>query len=123
MDFGTTLLGMTGMLLGLLVPAIVVGLILWYKARSNQLLHETALKLAEKGQPVPPELFAGQREPFANLRRGVVLVMLGLGICLALYLCGMRFWVFGIIPLFMGVGYLIVWKLESPDGNAIGGTK
>lgn len=120
MDFGTTVLGAMGIILGLLMPVMVVGMILWYKARRNQLLHETALKLAEQGQPVPASLFADQTGPFASLRTGVVLLMLGLGISLALYLCGIKFWAVGIIPMFMGLGYLIVWKLEGgSDGAAV----
>ena len=119
MDFGTTILGAMGIILGVLMPVFMVGLILWYKARRNQLMHETALKLAEKGLPVPASLFSDQTEPFASLRSGVVLLMLGLGISLALYLCGIKFWAIGIIPLFMGLGYLIVWKLEGNGTNAI----
>jgi len=53
MDFGTEILGAMGSILGLLVSAIVVGLIPWCKARRNQLTRETVLKLAEKGQPAP----------------------------------------------------------------------
>lgn len=113
MDFGTTILGAMGILLGLLMPVTLVGIILWYKMRRNQLLHETALKLAEKGQPVPRELFADGAGTNSSLRLGVVLVMLGLGICVALQLAGLRAWSFGIIPVFMGLGYLIVWKLEK----------
>ena len=120
MDFGTTILGVTAIVLGILMPVTVVGIILWYKSRRNQLLHETALKLAERGQPVPPELFVDPAEPYSDLRRGLVLAMLGLGICLALFLVGMRFWAFGIIPMFMGIGYLIVWKLRSIEGNGSG---
>ena len=82
MDFGTTILGAMGIVLGVLMPVVLVGLILWYKARRNALLHETALKLAENGQPVPASLFADQAGPKANLRQGVVLLMLGLGLCL-----------------------------------------
>ena len=119
MDFGTTILGAIGIILGVMMPVMVVGLILWYKARRNQLMHETALKLAEKGQPVPSSLFAEQTGPFASLRTGVVLLMLGLGISLALYLCGIKFWAVGIIPMFMGLGYLIVWKLEGGTTSAI----
>ncbi|MCY7388751.1 MAG: DUF6249 domain-containing protein [Burkholderiales bacterium] len=126
MDFGTTILGAMGIVLGLMLPVLLVGLILWYKARRIALLHATALKLAEKGQPVPPSLFADQAGPKANLRQGVVLLMLGLGICVALYLSGIKFWAAGIIPLFTGLGYLIVWKLEdgdSADSASIRGPK
>ena len=123
MDFGTTIVASMAIFLGVLMPVAIVSTFLWYKARRNQLLHETALKLVEKGQPVPPELFADRREPHSNLRLGVVLVMLGLGIALSLYLSEMRFWTFGIIPLFMGAGYLIVWKLEGGDTKAFGDIK
>ncbi|MEO8386641.1 MAG: DUF6249 domain-containing protein [Betaproteobacteria bacterium] len=119
MDFGTTVLGAMGIILGVLMPVIVVGLILWYKARRNQLMHETAVKLAEQGQPVPSSLFADQTSPFASLRTGVVLLMLGLGICLAFFLGGIKFWAVGIIPMFMGLGYLIVWKLEGGSASAV----
>ena len=119
MDFGTTILGAMGIVLGLFMPVMLVGLILWYKARRNQLMHQTALKLAESGQPVPPSFFADRSGPGVNLRQGVVLLMLGLGICVALFLCGIKFWAVGIIPLFMGVGYLIVWKLEGGGRNAV----
>ena len=115
MDFGTTILGAIGSVLGLVMPVTVVGIILWYKAPKNQLMHATALKLAEQGQPIPPAFFAKQSASLSNLRYGVVLVLLGVGICLALYLCQLRFWAFGIIPMFMGLGYLIVWKLDDGE--------
>lgn len=123
MDFGTTILGAMGIILGVLMPVLVVGLILWYKAHRTKLLHETALKLAEKGQPVPAELFADQSSTSGSLRQGVVLLMLGIGICLALYLCGIKFWAIGIIPLFMGLGYLMVWKLESGVAETVSSSK
>lgn len=123
MDFGTTIVAGMAIVMGVLMPVLLIGVILWYKSRRNQLLHETALKLVEKGQPVPPALFVDQREPHSNLRRGIVLVMAGLGISLSLYLFGLKSWTFGIIPLFVGVGYLIVWKLESTGQNATASTK
>jgi len=90
-------------------------------------MHETALKLAEKGQPVPASLFADQTSIFSSLRQGMVLLMLGIGICLALFLCGIKFWAVGIIPMFMGLGYLIGCAanlalqggVKSADGRAV----
>lgn len=120
MDIGTTILGAMGIVLGLLMPVTLVGIILWYKSRRNERLHDTALKLAASGQPIPPELFSGGWGPNTSLRLGVVLVMLGIGTCLALYMTGLRAWAFGIIPIFMGVGYLIVWKLEAADPKTPG---
>ena len=50
------------------------------------------------------------------MRRGVVLMMVGIG--LVVFLGAMNdweggSWSIGIIPLLIGVGYLLVWKLEG----------
>lgn len=122
MDFGHTLIAGLAIVLGIGAPIALAGLILLYKSRKTRMIHETAIMLAEKGQPVPPELFIGTEMPFSDLRRGVVLIALGLG--LALFMFQMeKPWGLGLIPLFMGVGYLIVWKLETgrqaKDGKTI----
>lgn len=112
MDFGNSLVKIIAIVLAIGSPTLLLGLVLWYKSRKTRLIHETAIRLAEKGQPVPPALFLGGDLPFSDLRRGVVLVGLGLGLALFMYQMDMP-WSVGLIPFFMGVGYLIVWKLES----------
>ena len=112
MDSGHTLIAGLAIVLGLGAPIVLIGLILWYKSRKTRLIHETALRLAEKGQAVPPELFMGAEVPFSDLRRGVVLVALGLGLGLFMFQMD-KPWSVGLIPLFMGLGYLVVWKLED----------
>ena len=97
---------------GTAMPVVLAALVLWYQLRKTQRVHDLALRLAEKGQPVPPELFSGTHTKQSDLRRGLVLVGLGMGlsICLAQLEAP---WSIGMIPLFMGIGYLLVWKLES----------
>ena len=119
MDFGTTMVAGMAISLGIGAPIALVGLILWYKSRKTRMIHETALRLAEKGQPVPPELFLGAEEPFSDLRRGVVLVALGLGLALFMYQMD-KPWSLGLIPLFMGAGYLVVWKLDAGKAKDTG---
>lgn len=119
MDFGTTMVAGMAIILGVGAPIALVGLILWYKSRKTRMIHETALRLAEKGQPVPPELFLGAEEPFSDLRRGVVLVALGLGLALFMYQMD-KPWSLGLIPLFMGAGYLVVWKLDAGKAKDTG---
>jgi hypothetical protein len=41
--------------------------------------------------------------------------MLGVAICICLYQLGVP-WTFGLIPLLMGVGFLIAWRLEPREG-------
>jgi hypothetical protein len=82
------------------------------------MMHRTIRLMVEKGQPVPPALLAPppsvrQR---SDMRRGVVLVMVGLG--LMLFLGAVNeweggAWAVGIIPFLIGAGYLLVWKLEG----------
>jgi Domain of unknown function (DUF6249) len=98
--------------LGIGSPIIMLGLILYYKLRRNDRVHETALQLAEKGHPVPPEIFGSARKSDSDLRWGVVLTLLGIALTLAFSQVGAP-WAFGLIPTFMGVGYLIVWKIET----------
>lgn len=112
MDNGHTIVAVLAITLGLGAPIALIGLLLWYKSRKTRLIHETALRLAEKGQPVPPELFMGKDEPFSDLRRGVVLIGLGIGLSLFMYQVNAP-WSVGLIPFFMGAGYLIVWKLDA----------
>ena len=108
------LIPLFGILFGTLMPVLIVWLALRYKTSRNQLIYDTAVKLAEKGQPVPAELFTNLNPAGSDLRRGFVLIMLGVAICICLYELGVP-WTFGLIPLLMGVGFLIVWRLESRD--------
>lgn len=112
MEHGYTIVAVLAITLGIGAPVALIGLLLWYKSRKTRLIHETALRLVEKGQPVPPELFMGKEEPFSDLRRGVVLVGLGIGLSMFMYQVNAP-WSVGLIPFFMGVGYLIVWKLDA----------
>lgn len=116
MDFGTSLLAMVATVTSMGVPIAIVAMILWYKSRQARLMHETAIRLAEHGQPVPPELFPGRPQPYSDLRRGVVLVAAGIALCIALNQLGVT-WTIGLIPLFMGLGYVLVWKLEAHAGK------
>jgi len=94
-----------------LVSIVVV---LWFRSRSERARHEVATALAERGQPVPPELFAAARKPTSDLRRGMVLVALGVGFALALVIAGQASAAgFGLIPAFTGIGYLVVWRIEA----------
>ena len=78
--------------------------------------------MVEKGQPVPEALLnppPAQRQR-SDMRRGVVLVMVGLGIMLFLGAVNNwenGAWALGIIPFVVGAGYLLVWKLEAKKDN------
>jgi hypothetical protein len=105
------LVPIVAIIFGALAPILIVWLILRARGERNRLVYETAVKLADKGQPVPPELFQNLNQRGSDLRRGLVLMLFGISLCIALYEVG-TFWTFGLIPAFMGIGYLIVWQVE-----------
>jgi len=100
-------------------PVLIVGLIMFFNYWKARSLHRTVRMMVERGQPVPPELFAAPVGPIrarSDMRRGVVLMMIGIG--LMVFLGAVNdwedgAWALGMIPFLMGAGYLTVWKMES----------
>ena len=102
-------------------PVIIVLAILMHRARRTQRIHETVLKLAEKGLPIPPDLFIDRppEDMRSSLHKGVVLIAVGLGLTIFFLTLPERNvpWGVGMIPLLIGIGYMIVWWLESRKEN------
>ena len=95
---------------------VVIGIFSMIATRTRQ---RTIRMMLEKGQPVPAELLIpatrGLRRR-SDVRRGVVWTMVGFG--LMIWLAAVNdweggAWSFGLIPFLIGLGYLIVWKLEN----------
>ncbi len=87
----------------------------YLKSRS---LHRTVREMVAKGQEVPASLFAPPpvMKARSDLRRGVVLLMVGLGLMIffgAVNDWEGGVWSLGVIPFVIGLGYLLVWKLED----------
>jgi hypothetical protein len=100
-------------------PVLIVAVIMYFGFSRNRMMHKTVRMMVEKGQPVPPALLAppvpAQRQR-SDMRRGVVLVMVGLGLMLffgAVNNWEGGVWALGVIPFLIGAGYLMVWKLEG----------
>jgi hypothetical protein len=95
---------------------VMIGIFALLVTRSRQ---RTIRMLVEKGQPVPAELLAPATRAVrqrSDMRRGVVWTMVGLG--LMVWLGAVNdweggAWSLGLIPFLIGLGYLIVWKLEN----------
>jgi Domain of unknown function (DUF6249) len=95
---------------------ILIGVFALLVSRSRQ---RTIRMLVEKGQPVPAELLAPATRAVrqrSDVRRGVVWTMVGVGFMVWLGAVNDwegGAWSFGLIPFLIGLGYLIVWKLEN----------
>jgi uncharacterized protein DUF6249 len=100
-------------------PVLIVfaiGIFALLVSRSRQ---RTIRMMVEKGQPVPAELLASHTKTVrqrSDVRRGVIWTMIGLG---AMIFFGAvnewegGVWSIGLIPFLIGLGYLMIWKLEG----------
>jgi Domain of unknown function (DUF6249) len=113
MESQTMLVAVVGIVVTFGLPVLMMAIILYYKHRKARMTHETIVRLAEKGLPVPPELLdPPPRSPDTALRAG--LVLLGLGLGLGLFLGEVRApWSIGLIPGLMGVALIVSWKIEK----------
>ena len=100
-------------------PVLIVMVIGFFALLGTRMRQRTIRMMVEKGQPVPAEMLVptarGMRRR-SDVRRGVVWTMVGLG--LMIWLAAVNdweggAWSFGLIPFLIGLGYLIVWKLEN----------
>ena len=100
-------------------PVAIVVMIGIFSMIATRMRQRTIRMMVEKGQPVPVELLAPATRGIrrrSDARRGVVWTMIGLG--LMIWLAAVNdweggAWSFGLIPFLIGLGYLIVWKLEN----------
>ena len=103
-------------------PVLIVAVIMLINYARARSLHRTVQMMVEKGQPVPAALLAPPAvpRPRSDLRRGVILIAIGLGV---MTFFGVEdgwhdsAWALGLIPGLIGVGYLIVWKLEAKKND------
>lgn len=132
-------------LIAFLTPIIIIVLVIWYKMRKNRLLSETMIKLAEKGVMPSAEalqaLGTGRRAPtfdamssglpladqahllrksvaWSDLRRGVFLALAGFALCLySITNSASANWL-GLVLLFVGIGYIVLWYFEDQQVTA-----
>ena len=100
-------------------PVLIVAVIMYFGFSRNRMMHRTIRQMVEKGQPVPAALLAPPPPTVrqrSDMRRGVILLMIGLGLMLwigAVNAWEGGAWTVGLIPFLIGAGYLLVWKLEG----------
>lgn len=147
MDTAPWIVGLVFLVVGsiFLTPVILLIGIIWYKLRKTRLQNEAMLALAEKGV-VPPAQAADalatgapaasvapqvyqqavalrKRVVWSDLRKGVILSMIGLGFSFyALTAEGEPSWI-GLILLFVGVGYVALWWVEGRHLEQAGATR
>jgi hypothetical protein len=135
-------------LLVFLIPLLIIILLIWYKIRKNRMANETMLKLAERGivppaaamdavatgtaaqvadaaTTAPPAMPAYERvralqrrTAWSDLRKGVILSAIGLGLFLwSMFEDGTPNGL-GLVFLFVGIGYCVLWFFEDGTRTA-----
>jgi len=81
------------------------------KAKARQLI---ITKLIEKDIAIPKELLAKPKKTRrSDLHNGIVYIAFGLSLCIVIFILRIHsnFWTIGLIPMFIGIGYIISFKL------------
>lgn len=104
-----------------LLPFVFVVTIIVIKTKSqkeeSQRRYDLYTKSLEMGQTVPEHFFDEPKKanPASNLKKGVLCLFIGLGVLISfLVIHKENALILGIIPSFIGIGYLLVHFLEKP---------
>ena len=97
----------------------ILGIIFGYERKKDRNRHETIRAYLEKGIEVPTELLIDEDHPHAknstsDLRKGIIWTVVGIGVSITvLIISGSdRGIALGLIPICIGIGYLVVAKLD-----------
>lgn len=101
------------------IMLLIIGF--YSRNRDAQRRYELYQKSLELGQPLPEHFFEEpkKQQPSTNLKKGIIALAVGLAIVISYWVIGNKFiLVGGIIPAFVGLGFLFVHYLEKPkDSN------
>jgi hypothetical protein len=106
----------------LMAPVLIVAMALRFKRKQTEARYRTLLQLADKGVDLPWAMLSEQQTPVMDRRRAVVLICGGLGLMLCLWALpvddgeGRRIgelWGLGVLPVMLGLGYLLNWWLAT----------
>ena len=109
------------------LAGVIVGLVTYYQFRKRREVQETIRLAIEKGQELPTEFLETITRPKdpprkdRDLRRGVVLVAVGLGIAALGYFLSsadaMDLVGIGAIPFLIGLAFITLWILRTRHGK------
>jgi hypothetical protein len=116
---------MVAIVLGLTIP--ILGMSLEYRMKKNlfEMHHKERMAAIEKGldvPPLPPELFRPRKgkpsTPGSLLRLGLILVLGGAGLAVAMSYAFDTLSLWGLIPVGVGLAYLIsfLYERKQPHG-------
>lgn len=92
------------------------------KQNESKRRYEIYMKSIEMGQPVPAHFFdePDKKSKTSNLKRGIILLMVGLAFGAYVIIdrnTSLPFLLASLIPGLVGIGYILVHKLEKPQSE------
>ncbi len=107
------------------LPFIFVVIIIVVQARAKKeessRRYDLYTKSLEMGQTVPEHFFDEPKKanPASNLKKGILWLVIGLGVLISFIFMGHKdALIVGIVPTFVGIGYLLVHFLEKPKTDS-----
>jgi Flp pilus assembly protein TadB len=116
-----------GIFMIVMLPFLFVTIIIILNVRSknaeSKRRYDLYSKSLEMGQTVPEHFFDEPKKdnPTSNLKKGILWFVIGLALVFSFLV--MHRWealIVGIVPAFVGVGYLLVHFLEKPKTDSTG---
>jgi hypothetical protein len=108
------------------MPVLAVFCVLFYRHKQTKARYQTLMYLADKGTDLPTQLMTEPRVLFCERRRGITMVSIGLGLMASLVALPIQYdtghkiaelWGLGLLPLTIGIGYLLSWWLNRRDNK------
>lgn len=113
----------------LALPLSIVFLALRFVRQQTEARYRTLLQLADKGVDLPLAVLTEHAHPAKDRRRAILLLSLGFGLMLCLWSLPVRteaghrigeLWGLGLLPIAIGLGYLLNWWMETRRDGADG---
>jgi len=102
---------------GVCVTLIIIA-VLFFINRTKIAKQKTLQSLVETGKEITPELLESlglkvKKLPQDDFRKGVLLFVTGMILTLILKMIGGIIWIFGIVPIIIGLVYIVFSRLNS----------
>ena len=98
-------------------PVFIVAGVLYASYRKRHLVYQTMNRMIGEGKEIPEEILRDlhrEATPKSNLHKGLVWTGIGLGILSCFTAMGAEKAAYlGLIPLFVGLARLLIWKLDK----------
>jgi len=102
---------------GICITLIII-CVLFFINRAKIAKQRTIQSLVETGKDITPELLQSlglkvKKLPQNDFRKGVLLFVTGMVLTLILKMIGGIVWIFGILPIILGIVYIVFSRLNS----------